>query len=43
MKSSIVHVASTQLKQDDTSFTSVKGLMSIGIQEGIQSLILLSS
>ena len=43
MKSSIVCVASTQSKQDNIFFMSAKGLMSIGIQGGIQLLISLSS
>jgi len=42
MKSSVVYVVSILLKRDDTSFTSVKGLTSIGIQEEIQLLTLLN-
>jgi len=35
MKSLIVHVVSTLLKWDDTSFTSAEGSTSIGTQEEI--------
>ena len=43
MKSSVVHVVSILLNQDNTSFMSAEGSTSIGIQEGIQSLILSNS
>ena len=42
MKSSVAYVASTPLKQDDISFMSAEGSMSIGIQEETQLLTLLS-